>query len=114
MPMYQYHCPSCGVHFDAVASLAERTKPQECGCGKMGNRVFDAPGAAAPGIWPMVSELALAVDPSQVGEANARAKRHGVGVEYRPDGAAVIADRKARKQLLKLEGFHDRRGGYGD
>jgi hypothetical protein len=68
---------------------------------------------AAPGIWPMES-VALAVHPAQVEEANARAKRHGIAVAYKPDGTCVIADRKARKELNRLEGFHDKQGGYGD
>lgn len=63
--------------------------------------------------WPMVSE-ALGVHESQVAEANARAKRHGIAVEYRPDGRAVISSREARKRLLRLEGMHDNHAGYGD
>lgn len=63
--------------------------------------------------WPMVSE-ALAVHPSQVATANARNKRHGVNVVYDKNGAAHIPDRGERKRLLKLEGFHDNNGGYGD
>lgn len=63
--------------------------------------------------WPLVSE-ALGVLPHQVAEANERARRHGIAAEYLPNGDCKIADRAARKKLLKLEGAHDRIGGYGD
>jgi hypothetical protein len=63
--------------------------------------------------WPMRSE-ALAVHPSQVQEANERAKRHGLGTRYEADGTAVIPSRDERKKLLRLEGFFDKAGGYGD
>ena len=72
------------------------------------------PGGTTTSGWPMYSE-ALAVDPSQVEEANARNKRHGVPVVYDPkNGKAVIPDRAARKKLLRLEGRHDKQGTYGD
>lgn len=72
------------------------------------------PSAAAPSCWPMTSE-ALAVHPDQVAEANARNKRHGVNATYEPGtGMCLIPDRGERKRLLKLEGFKDRSGGYGD
>ncbi len=84
---------------------------QECWCGAP----VDTPcgQSATPSCWPMVSE-ALAVHPDQVEAARARAKRHGVSVEYMADGRAVLPDRNERRRLLRLEGFHDRQGGYGD
>jgi hypothetical protein len=63
--------------------------------------------------WPMYSE-ALAVHPDQIQQANERAKRHGLDVEYVKGGIAKIGSRNDRKRLLKLEGFHDNQGGYGD
>jgi hypothetical protein len=63
--------------------------------------------------WPIKS-LALAVHPNQVEQANARAKRHGINVTYSKSGACHIPDRANRKKLLRLEGMHDNRGGYGD
>jgi hypothetical protein len=69
--------------------------------------------AHTPGRWPMPSE-ALAVHPSQVAEATERARKHGIGAEYLPDGTCVLASRGDRKKLLKLEGFRDNHGGYGD
>lgn len=72
-------------------------------------------GGHAPACWPMVSE-AMAVHPDQVDEANARAKRHGLtGVKYQKGtGMVELSDRGSRRQLLRLEGYHDNHAGYGD
>jgi hypothetical protein len=63
--------------------------------------------------WPMKS-VALAVHPDQVAQANERNRKAGVNVTYESDGTAVIPDRGERRRLLRLEGMHDRQGGYGD
>lgn len=57
---------------------------------------------------------ALAVHPSQIKEAMARNKRHGLHVEYLPDGRPKLTDRGQRRDLMRLEQVHDRNGGYGD
>jgi hypothetical protein len=57
---------------------------------------------------------ALGVHPKQVEEANERNRQHGIGTRYEPDGTAVIPDRADRRRLNRLEGFHDKRGGYSD
>ena len=69
--------------------------------------------AQTPTCWPMVSE-ALAVHPKQVEQARIRNRRHGVAVDYLPDGRAILPDRGARRDLLRIEGFRDNNGGYGD
>jgi hypothetical protein len=57
----------------------------------------------------------MAVHPEQINEVMERNKRHGIaGVSYAPDGTAILADRGARRDLMALEGYHDRNGGYGD
>lgn len=61
-----------------------------------------------------MKSLALAVAPQQAEQANARAKRHGINVQYTRTGACIIPDRKERKKLLRLEGMHDNQGGFGD
>lgn len=71
------------------------------------------PMVASPKCWPMVSE-ALAVHPDQVEEANARNKLHGITATYDADGFCHIPDRAERRRLCRLEGYHDRDGGYGD
>jgi hypothetical protein len=76
----------------------------------------DLPGSFAScqgACWPQES-VALAVHPDQVAEANERNKAHGVNVTYKADGTAVVPDRGERRRLLRLEGYHDKQGGYGD
>lgn len=64
--------------------------------------------------WPLKSE-GLGCHPEQIPELLERNKRHGVkGVSYDKDGTAVLADRGARRDLMALEGCHDKSGGYGD
>lgn len=72
-----------------------------------------APGGHSSSGWPLKSEAA-ACHPTQVAEMNERNLRHGVATTYLPDGTAVIPNRGDRKKLLRLEGYHDRDGGYGD
>jgi chloramphenicol 3-O-phosphotransferase len=77
-----------------------------------------APGdevlAQSTSAWKDFTSEALAVHPDQVGEANARSKRHNLGVAYDKDGFAHIPDRAARRRLLRVEGMHDNHGGYSD
>ena len=61
-----------------------------------------APGGTPTSGWPMRS-IALAVDPSQVDEANARNNRRGCAAHYDRDGIAVIPDKNARRELMKIE-----------
>lgn len=88
-------------------------------CKKCGGRIFpdgcrlcplfaqgQSAGFANGSGWPMVSE-ALAVHPKQVGDANARAKRHGINVTYDGKGFCHIPDRNERRKLLRLEALHD-------
>lgn len=63
--------------------------------------------------WPMRSE-ALAVHPKQIAEATERNRRHGSSVTYDKDGTAILPDRGERKRIMRIEGLHDRQGGYGD
>lgn len=82
-------------------------------------RVFPEPTPGLPMssmAWSRPQESdALAVHPSQVDEANERNRRRGCSVTYRrDDGRAIVPDRGERKKLLKIEGMHDRDGGYGD
>lgn len=114
MPLYPYQCESCGRTFEAVATVAACKKPAKCECGKKAHRLYVLPETAAPGIWPLVSDMGLAVLPRQVEKANELNKRHGIGATYRPDGSVEIRGRKERKKLLKLRGMFDRKGGYGD
>ena len=74
----------------------------------------EPPAGPSPSGWPMLSD-ALAVHPKQIQEVMDRNARHGLHVEYNTeDGRALLADRGQRRDLMRLEGFHDNEGGYGD
>ncbi len=86
-----------------------------CRCDMFSEQRPPGTGGNTPSCWPMRSE-ALAVHPEQIPDALERNKRHGVtGVSYDAQtGEAILADRRARCDLMKLEGCHDNNGGYGD
>lgn len=90
---------------EAEYRKASKPKPLEAG---------DEVLTQFPSTWSDFTSEAMAVHPKQVEEANARSKRHNLGVKYDRKGFAHIPDRAARKKLLKLEGLHDKKGGYGD
>lgn len=81
---------------------------------KFPDKPLGVPLIASPAIWQGFESLALAVHPDQVAEATKRNQRHGCSVTYKEDGTAVIPDRAERKKVMKLDGLHDREGGYGD
>lgn len=62
---------------------------------------------------PIASE-AMAVHPEQIGEVMERNKKHGVHIEYLPDGCPKLTSREQRRQLMRIEGYHDNNGGFGD
>lgn len=64
--------------------------------------------ANMPGCWPQNMGLSLGVHPTQVEKARARAKRHGISVEYTRNGDVIVPDRTERKKLLRLEGRIDK------
>lgn len=72
------------------------------------------PGASIT-AWkrPILSD-ALAVHPDQIPEAMERDRRHGIAVEYAPDGRPILRDRDTRRRMMASLGVHDRSGGYGD
>ena len=65
------------------------------------------PGGQCTTGWPM-NGVALAVHEKQVGEARARAKRHGISVDYKPDGTVVIPDQANYRKLCRLEGVRNK------
>ncbi len=58
--------------------------------------------------------VALAVHPSQIGEATADARAKGVPTDFAPDGSPILTDRDHRKRYMQAYGFFDRDAGYGD
>lgn len=84
---------------------------RECWCGAPVDG--ECAKSCTPTCWPMKSE-AMGVHVDQIQEATDRNRRHGVNVTYDSIGRAILPDRKERKKLLRLEGFFDKAGGYGD
>lgn len=72
-----------------------------------------APATHSPATWPMVSE-SMAVHPSQIQEAMAEDRKHGVPVDYLPDGRVVYTSPRQRKAHMEKHGFFDKNGGYAD
>lgn len=74
-------------------------------------------GATLPGgtktCWPMVSD-GLACHPDQIPEIMERDKRNGVPTARDGQGRPILTSRGHRRELLRLEGFHDKHAGYGD
>lgn len=66
-----------------------------------------------PWSKPIVSD-ALQVHPRQLEAVRERNAKHGLDIEYRPDGKPVLRDRKQRHDLLRVERMHDNQGGYSD
>ncbi len=67
-----------------------------------------------PWSQPLES-LALGCHSSQVPEFRDRARDAGLtGVDFTPDGTALLSSRGQRKQYAKLRGMRDNDGGYGD
>jgi hypothetical protein len=71
------------------------------------------PCNTATGVKPKLSD-ALAVHPDQVQEATEHAKRHGVPTEFTQDGRPIIRSRRHQKELIKVYGYRNKDGGYGD
>lgn len=71
--------------------------------------------AQHPGAWGGMRSEAMAVHPEQIPEVLARNKKHGLGnIEYDRAGRPILKDRGMRRDLMRLEGVHDKNGGYGD
>jgi hypothetical protein len=58
--------------------------------------------------WPMKNTLALSVHPKQVEAAQERARRHGICVEYNPNGTVNIPDVGNYRKLCRLEGVRNK------
>lgn len=97
-------CPKCGGNLHGpTCKLCEMFETGQ------------VPGGHHTTTWPQNMGDSLGVHPDQIPEAMERNKRHGVtGVTYNADGEPLVADRGARKKLLRVEGVHDKQGGYGD
>ena len=113
--MKHKRCEACQCRPCCCAEMARRGHVcyfagRECWCGRTGDDGLSTPR----GQWPLES-VALSCHPSQVEAITARNKKHGItGVEYKADGTCVISTPRAQTQLCKLEGVHNRAGGYAE
>lgn len=63
---------------------------------------------------PILSD-ALAVHPDQIQEARDKAIRLEVPTDFTPDGRPILTSREHRRRYMqRVEGCHDKSGGYGD
>lgn len=63
---------------------------------------------------PLVSD-GMGVMKSQVGEMREAIARRGIqGVRVKDNGQLEITSRRGRKEVLRMRGFVDNEGGYGD
>lgn len=80
------------------------------------NPVFIEKNAGLEKVGPVQhkSEVACAVHPKQVNEANEHYKTVHPGIEFKKDGSVRFGSRGARRAFLRAAGFVDRDGSYGD
>ena len=75
------------------------------------------PGGGAghkPKCWPMES-WNCGVNPDQVPELEANARKHGVPTKCNPEtGDVIFTSQRHRKRFCEKFGYYDRNGGYGD
>lgn len=60
------------------------------------------------------ASLALKVQPGQVQEAIADARKKGVAVEFRKDGTPLFTSRRQKAAYLRAYGVINKDGGYSD
>ena len=54
-----------------------------------------------------VESDALAVHPRQIPEAMAHDKRHGLSIEYLPDGRPKLTSQQQKRDMMKSLGLHE-------
>jgi len=127
MPTYCYRTKDGEVH-ELIMTISAMEERQAAGMirtgldmtilmddGRRASRDMGAEHATGPvpGAWPKLCD-ASGVHPDQIPEAIQKAKRHGIDMEFHPDGRAKYTSRKHRKDYLRSIGLFDRSAGYGD
>lgn len=128
MPFYCYQTKHGRVH-EIMMSIAEMERRQAAAMHRTGQPMsivlddgtvatrdlqaehFGTPDT--PGTWPKLCD-ASGVNPSQIPEAVEAAKKHGVSIDFHPDGRAKYTSRKNRRDYLRSIGMCDFDAGYGD
>ncbi len=62
--------------------------------------------------WPRTSD-ALGCHPDQIAESIAAAKRHGVNIDFTPDGEAILQSQRHEDEYAGLYGMKQNNGGHG-
>jgi hypothetical protein len=102
----RYYLDNVEVTQEQWARALEESRPPTVAGGR--------PGDSFCGWHQPIASDALAVHPDQIPEVMERNRRHGLHVEYDGEGRPLLVDRKQRRDLMHLEGVHDKDGGYGD
>jgi hypothetical protein len=55
---------------------------------------------------PVLSD-ALAVHPKQIPEAMARDKKHGLNIEYTPDGRPILTSQAQKRKMIRSLNYHE-------
>lgn len=63
--------------------------------------------------WPLHSD-AMGVHVDQIPEAEAKSRTAGIPTHFDKYGRPILTCRSHRKRYMRLRGFLDRDGGYGD
>jgi len=117
MPNYCFKCPGCGRLETFSLAIEDRNHPIRCpDCGQVLKRDLQGEHGAfrnTPGNWPLYSDAA-GVNPDQIPEAVAEARRCGVPTDFTSDGCAIFTDPAHRRRYCEAHGLYDRNGGYGD
>lgn len=70
------------------------------------------PGSSLCGWHKPVLSDALCVHPRQIPEAMARDKKHGLNVEYLPDGRPVLTSQDQKRKMIRSLGYHENNCAY--
>jgi len=73
----------------------------------------EPPAVPPPANWPLHSD-AMGVNPKQIPEAMANAKKHGVPLEFTSEGEAIFTSARHRKAYCEKFGYVDNNAGYAD
>lgn len=126
MPIYCYHCKTCGAAWEEFFPIkigAPQGPPcPSAGCPgptardlqvEMRSQNIVMRGESRPGVrrgcakYPYWSD-ALGIHPAQIPEVTAHHAAHGVPTEFNPEGQAGIQSKVHREKLCKLCGFAEK------
>ena len=116
--IYCHICDNCGSRIEKHLPMSACAMLFKCEkCGEMMRRDLIAEHGGfddTPGNWPQESDAA-GVNPCQIPEAMAYARKMGVPTNYNPKtGAAIMTGRIHRQKFHEISGLYDRSAGWAD